>query len=581
MKNSSIKTLKQVFAYALPYKNKILAVVLSLLALSIFGAIRPYMVKNVIDSYVETKDLDGLFWYSVLMVVVLTVEVIGQFMFTYVSNWLGQNIIRDIRRQLFDKLLGFYQKYFDNEAVGKLITRNISDIENISSIFSQGLFMIIADALRMLIILIMMLYMNWKLTIIVIIFMPILLYATRVFQQKMKIAFEEVRTQVANLNTYIQERLTGIQVVQLFVQEESDYQKFKEINKKHNEAWQKNIMYNSIFFPVADILSSITLGCVIIYGGFSILQNDGITTTGDLFAYTMMISMLFNPLRQIADKFNVMQMGIIATERVFEILHQDKDTQPQGKIIAPVFDGNIEFKNVVFGYKEGEQVLNNLNLSIPKGKTVAIVGGSGAGKSTIVSLLNRFYDIQSGEIIIDNHNINLYTLESLRKQISVVLQDVFLFNDSIFNNIALYNPNITKEEVEKAAKQIGIDSFINSLPEGFDYVVKERGAMLSTGQRQLIAFLRAYINNPSILVLDEATSSIDTHSEELIQKALDIITQGRTSIIIAHRLATIVDADIILVMHDGKVVEQGTHQELLAQKGYYYQLHEAQYTTEQ
>ncbi|WP_372473412.1 ABC transporter ATP-binding protein [Capnocytophaga sp. ARDL2] len=581
MKTLTIKTLKQVFDYALPYKNKILAVVLSLLALSIFGAIRPYMVKNVIDSYIETKDLDGLFWYSVLMVVVLVVEVVGQFLFTYTSNWLGQNIIRDIRRQLFDKLMGFYQKYFDNEAVGKLITRNISDIENISSIFSQGLFMIIADALRMLIILIMMLYMNSKLTIIVVIFMPVLLYATRVFQQKMKVAFEEVRTQVANLNTYIQERLTGIQVVQLFAQEEADYQKFKEINKKHNDAWQKNILYNSIFFPVADILSSITLGCVIIYGGFSILQFDGLTTTGDLFAYTMMISMLFNPLRQIADKFNVMQMGIIAAERVFEILNKDEHTQPQGTIDAPDFEGDIQLKNVVFGYKEGEKVLNNLNLTIPKGKTVAIVGASGAGKSTIVNLLNRFYDIQGGEIRIDNQNINDYTLESLRKQISVVLQDVFMFNDTIFNNIALYNPAITKEQVQTAAQQIGIDSFINSLPEGFDYVVKERGAMLSTGQRQLIAFLRAYISNPSILVLDEATSSIDTHSEELIQKALNVITKGRTSIIIAHRLATIVHADIILVMHGGKVVEQGNHDELIAQKGYYYQLHEAQYALEE
>lgn len=581
MKTLTIKTLKQVFDYALPYKNKILAVVLSLLALSIFGAIRPYMVKNVIDLYIETKDLDGLFWYSVLMVVVLVVEVVGQFLFTYTSNWLGQNIIRDIRRQLFDKLMGFYQKYFDNEAVGKLITRNISDIENISSIFSQGLFMIIADALRMLIILIMMLYMNWKLTIIVVIFMPVLLYATRVFQQKMKVAFEEVRTQVANLNTYIQERLTGIQVVQLFAQEEADYQKFKEINKKHNDAWQKNILYNSIFFPVADILSSITLGCVIIYGGFSILQFDGLTTTGDLFAYTMMISMLFNPLRQIADKFNVMQMGIIAAERVFEILNKDEHTQPQGTIDAPDFEGDIQLKNVVFGYKEGEKVLNNLNLTIPKGKTVAIVGASGAGKSTIVNLLNRFYDIQGGEIRIDNQNINDYTLESLRKQISVVLQDVFMFNDTIFNNIALYNPAITKEQVQTAAQQIGIDSFINSLPEGFDYVVKERGAMLSTGQRQLIAFLRAYISNPSILVLDEATSSIDTHSEELIQKALNVITKGRTSIIIAHRLATIVHADIILVMHGGKVVEQGNHDELIAQKGYYYQLHEAQYALEE
>lgn len=578
MKKFKSSTLKKVFAYAKPYTSKIVAVIISLFLLSAFAALRPYMVKNVVDSYLDNKTPDQLLIYCLLMALVLLVEVVSQFSFTYIANWLGQNIIKDIRQQLFQKMTHFRLSFFDKEPVGKLITRNVSDIENIANIFSQGLFMIIGDLLKMLVVLAIMIWMNWKLTIIVLIAMPIILYATRIFQKHMKVAFEEVRTQVANLNTFIQERLTGMKIVQLFVQEENDFKRFKEINQKHNDAWQKNILYNSIFFPIADIVSSVTLGCVIIYGGFSIVNSDGITTTGDLFAYTMMISMLFNPLRQIADKFNVMQMGIVAADRVFELMDQDHLIQEEGKITAPAFQGDIQFKNIHFSYIEGTEILKGINLDIKSGQTVAIVGSSGAGKSTIINLLSRFYDIQKGEITIDGINIQNFELESLRKQIAVVLQDVFLFSDTIYQNIAMNNPEVTLEKVKMAAKEIGINSFIESLPGGYEYNVKERGVMLSAGQRQLIAFLRAYMSQPSILILDEATSSIDTYSEELLQRAIQILTKDRTSIVIAHRLATIVNADIIVVMDQGKIVEKGTHQELLQiSDGFYRGLYNSQF----
>lgn len=566
--------------YAQPYKSKMFWVVVSVVTLAIFAALRPYMVKNVVDVYVEAKDLNGLVFYVVLMAAVLMLEVGSQFFFTYIANWLGQNIIKDIRTELFNKIMKFRLSYFDNEPVGRLITRTVSDIENIASIFSQGLFMIIGDVLKMVVVLGIMVWMNWKLTLIVVVAMPVLLYATRIFQKHMKTAFEEVRLQVANLNTFIQERLTGMKIVQLFNREQVEYENFKKINQKHNDAWQKNILYNSIFFPIADIVSSVTLGCVIIYGGFSIVEGDHVTTTGDLFGYTMMISMLFNPLRQIADKFNVMQMGIVAADRVFEIIDRNDLIQDEGKLTAPVFKGAIEFKDVDFSYANGKKVLNGINLTIKAGQTVAIVGSSGAGKSTIINLLSRFYDIQSGTIAIDGMDIHDFTLSSLRDQIAVVLQDVFLFSDSILNNIILDDVQLSKEEVITAAKKIGINDFIEKLPGGYDYNVKERGVMLSSGQRQLIAFLRAYMSNPSILIMDEATSSIDSYSEELLQNAVEIITKGRTSIIIAHRLATIVNADLIVVMDQGKIIETGTHQQLLSKEnGAYRNLYNSQYAT--
>ena len=426
-----------------------------------------------------------------------------------------------------------------------------------------------------------MLKENWKLTIIVFIAMPILVFVTRIFQRKMQVAFEEVRNQVANLNTFVQERVTGMKIVQLFNREDIEAEKFSEINNKHNKAWIKTILYNSIFFPIADIITSLTLGFIVLYGGIKILNGDHFTTFGDLFSYTMFIGMLFNPLRQIADKFNEMQMGMIAANRVFDILDTKDQIQDTGMIEAPLFKGNIQFNDVHFSYIKNEEVIKGINLDVKAGQTIAIVGSTGAGKSTIINLLNRFYEISKGVIFIDGHNINEYSLSSIRKQIAVVLQDVFLFADTILNNITLNNPEISREQVIQAAKKIGVHEFIMSLPEGYDYNVKERGVMLSSGQRQLIAFLRAYVSNPSILILDEATSSIDTYSEELIQQATEKITTGRTSIVIAHRLATIVNADKIVVMDKGLIVEQGTHHELLnIEGGFYKNLYNSQFLVE-
>ncbi|MBF4465283.1 ABC transporter ATP-binding protein [Flavobacterium sp. LC2016-12] len=570
---------KRILTYTKPYKWRYYGVIIFAVSLSIFAALRPYLLKQTVDGYIKTHDKHGLLMYIILMGIVLLMEVFSQFYFVYWANWLGQDIVKDIRTKLFKHILSFRMKYFDLVPVGQLVTRSVSDIESIARIFSQGLFMIISDMMKMLVVLIFMFYMNWKLTWIVIVAMPILVYITRIFQRKMQVAFEEVRTQIANMNSFVQERVTGMKIVQLFNREKIEAENFKEINNKHRVAWIKTILYNSIFFPIADIISSITLGLVVVYGGFKILNGDHFTTFGDLFSYTMFIGMLFNPLRQIADKFNEMQLGMIAANRVFDIIDTQDHIQDTGTIEAPIFNGSIEFKEVRFSYIPEEEVIKGIDLSVDAGQTIAIVGSTGAGKSTIINLLNRFYEINSGTIFIDGYNIENYTLASLRKQIAVVLQDVFLFADTIYNNITLQNPEITREQVLNAAKKIGVHDFIMSLPDNYDFDVKERGVMLSSGQRQLIAFLRSYVSNPSILILDEATSSIDTYSEELIQRATETITKGRTSIIIAHRLATIVNADKIVVMDKGLIVEQGTHQELLNKaEGYYKNLYDSQFS---
>ncbi|MBF7092476.1 ABC transporter ATP-binding protein [Flavobacterium sp. ALJ2] len=569
---------KRILTYTKPYKWRYNGVIIFAISLSVFAALRPYLLKQTVDGYIKTHDQLGLLFYVTLMGIVLMLEVFSQFYFVYWANWLGQDIVKDIRTKLFKHILSFRMKYFDLVPVGQLVTRSVSDIESIARIFSQGLFMIISDLMKMLVILIFMFYMNWKLSWIVVIAMPILVYITRIFQRKMQVAFEEVRTQIANMNSFVQERVTGMKIVQLFNREKTEYESFKEINGKHKKAWIKTILYNSIFFPIADIISSLTLGCIVVFGGFKILNGDHFTTFGDLFSYTMFIGMLFNPLRQIADKFNEMQLGMIAANRVFDIIDTQDHIQDTGTIEAPIFDGTIEFKDVRFGYIPEEEVIKGIDLSVEAGQTVAIVGSTGAGKSTIINLLNRFYEINSGTICIDGNNIENYTLASLRKQIAVVLQDVFLFADTIYNNITLNNPEITKVQVLEAAKVIGVHDFIMSLPDNYDFDVKERGVMLSSGQRQLIAFLRSYVSNPSILILDEATSSIDTYSEEMIQRATETITKGRTSIVIAHRLATIVNADKIVVMNKGLIVEQGTHQELINRtNGYYKNLYDSQF----
>lgn len=571
----------RILKFTKPYKWRFNGVIIFAISLSIFAALRPYLLKQTVDAYIATEDQKGLLLYVTLMGIVLLLEVFSQFYFVFWANWLGQDIVKDIRTKLFQHILSFRMKYFDHVPVGQLVTRSVSDIESIARIFSQGLFMIISDLMKMVVVLGFMFYMNWTLTWIVIVAMPILVFFTRIFQKKMQIAFEEVRTQIANMNSFVQERVTGMKIVQLFNRENIESEKFKEINDKHKKAWIKTILYNSIFFPIADIISSLTLGFIVLYGGIKILNGDNFTTFGDLFSYTMFIGMLFNPLRQIADKFNEMQLGMIAANRVFDILDTQDQIQDTGVIEAPTFNGAITFNKVRFGYIPEEEVIKGIDLEVQAGQTVAIVGSTGAGKSTIINLLNRFYEINSGSIYIDNQNIENYTLGSLRKQIAVVLQDVFLFADTIFNNITLHNPEIDREQVLAAAKKIGVHEFIMSLPDNYDFDVKERGVMLSSGQRQLIAFLRAYVSNPSILILDEATSSIDTYSEELIQRATETITKGRTSIVIAHRLATIVNADKIVVMDKGLIVEQGTHQELInRESGYYKNLYESQFVSE-
>jgi len=572
---------QRILHYTKPYQSRFNFVVAFAISLSIFAALRPYLLKQTVDGYIKNQDQFGLLLYVSLMGFVLLLEVFSQFFFVYWANWLGQDIVKDIRTKMFKHILSFKMKYFDTVPVGQLVTRSVSDIEAIARIFSQGLFMIISDLMKMFVVLLFMFYMNWKLTWIVIVAMPILVFFTRIFQKKMQVAFEEVRTQIANMNSFVQERVTGMKIVQLFNREEIESEKFKSINEKHNKAWIKTILYNSIFFPIADIISSLTLGFIVLYGGFKILNGDNFTTLGDLFSYTMFIGMLFNPLRQIADKFNEMQLGMIAANRVFDILDTHDQIQDTGTMEAPIFNGSIQFKDVHFGYIAEEYVIKGIDLDVKAGKTIAIVGATGAGKSTIINLLNRFYEINSGTICIDGNNIENYTLSSLRKQIAVVLQDVFLFADTIFNNITLNNPDISREQVLAAAKKIGVHKFIMSLPDNYDFDVKERGVMLSSGQRQLIAFLRAYVSNPSILILDEATSSIDTYSEELIQKATETITKGRTSIVIAHRLATIIKADKIVVMDKGLIVEQGTHQELVSKEGGYYKnLYDSQFAVD-
>jgi subfamily B ATP-binding cassette protein MsbA len=504
-------------------------------------------------------------------------EVIFQFLFVFYANWLGQKVIKNLRVDLFKKIIYFEMSYFDKTAVGRLVTRAVSDIETIASIFSQGLFMIIADLLKMVLVIVVMLYVDWRLSLIVFSILPIILYAARLFQKSMKTAFEEVRLQVANLNSFVQERLSGMKIVQIFHRENIEYYQFVNINEKHKKAWLKTVWFNSIFFPVAEISSSVTIGLLVWYGGFNII-SDGDVSLGTIFLFIQMSQMLFRPLRQIADKFNSLQMGMVATERIFKIFDTKSSIENNGTISPKAIKGDIAFNQLYFSYIPGEQVLNGISLNIKAGETIAIVGATGAGKSTIINLLSRFYEYNSGDVTIDTISIKDFELNSLRKHLAVVLQDVFLFADSLFNNITLFNSNISRENVTIAAKKIGVHEFIESLPGGYDYNVKERGAMLSSGQRQLIAFLRAYITQPAVLILDEATSSVDSYTEEIIQKAIDTLTQGKTSIVIAHRLATVKNADRIIVMDQGKIVEQGTHKELLTvADGFYTKLYKVQF----
>jgi len=572
----NFKLFKRLLKFIKSYRYIFVISIISVFGLSIFGALRPVVLEKIVDENLTASNYDFFLEYIVLMVALLVLEVASNYSFIFNAGLLGQSVVKDIRVKLFDHIQDFKMKYYDKSSVGILITRTVTDMERIADIFGQGLFMIISDILKMLIVAIVMIYMNWELSVIVFLSLPFILLATKIFQKYMKLAFDEVRNEVANLNSFVQERVTGMNVLQLFAREKIELEKFKQINERHKKAWLKTVWYNSIFFPVAEIFSSLTLGLVVWYGGMNTIL-DNTASIGELTAFIMMIPMLFRPLNQIANKFNTLLMGMVAAERVFNILDTDSLIQDRGSKNADIIDGKIKYENVNFSYNEGEKIIQDLNLEINPGSKNAIVGATGSGKSTIIKLLNRFYELDSGSIYIDNINIKDYSISSLRRNIAFVSQDVHLFSDTILNNITLQNNNISFLRVKDAAKEIEIDDFISSLPNGYNYNVKERGVGLSTGQRQLISFLRAYIKNPQILVLDEATSSIDTDSELLIQKAIEKITENRTSIIIAHRLSTIMKADNIIVMDGGKIVEAGTHDDLLKNiNGHYQKLYQAQ-----
>ena len=575
-----IKIFARLMSFAKKYRLRFIVAAASTILLAGFAVLTPVILMTAIDDFTSTKDITRLVYFTIAMVVVLLAQVLFQFSFIYNANWVGQHIIRDIRTKTFRKIIEFKMSYFDNSSVGKLVTRVVSDIETISNFFTQGVFMIVSDILLMLIVIAVMFYKNWQLALIALATLPVLIYATKLFQIAIKSTFQDVRNQVANLNSFVQERVTGMKIVQLFNRERIEYKNFININKEHKKAHIKTVWYYSIFFPIAEILSSIAIGLIVWYGGLQVIADSAVSL-GAIIGFIKMAQMLFRPLRQIADKFNQLQMGIVAGERVFNVIDTDSSIDKNGTIIAENIEGNISFKNVHFSYIKGEEILKGISFNVEKGQTIAIVGATGAGKSTIINLISRFYEIDRGVISIDNIPVQDYEISSLRQKVAVVLQDVFLFSDTVLNNITLRNEKISLEQVQKAAKQIGIHDFIMSLPNNYHYNVKERGGMLSSGQRQLIAFLRAYVSNPSILILDEATSSVDTHSEQMIQYATDEITKNRTSIVIAHRLATIKKADIIIVMDKGHIVEKGNHTDLLKKhEGYYKNLYEKQFNSE-
>ena len=557
-----IKLFTKLLVFVKPYNITFYGVLTSAILISLLSTLTPYLLKIVVDDYLLLKNYEGMQTIIMIMMIVLFLEVIFMYLFTYYANWLGQKVIKNLRVDVFQKILKFKMSFFDKNAVGRLVTRTVNDIETIASIFSQGLFMIIADILKMITVLSVMTIINFELTLVVVSIFPFLIYATRVFQKSMKVAFEKVRREVANLNSFVQERISGVKIVQIFNREQLEINNFNDINIKHRDAWLRTVWINSIFFPLAEISTSICIGLLVWYGGFNNLNGENISL-GTLFLFISMSGLLFRPLRQIADRFNTLQMGMVSTERIFKILEDDSEIKDNGKIDYTSFSGLIEFKNVKFSYVKNQIVIDDISFKIHPGETLAIVGPTGSGKSTIINLITKFYEIDSGSIYLDGNNIDEFKLDNIRNKVGVILQDVFMFADTIFNNITLFNKDISIEDVERSAKDLEIHDFILSLPGGYDFNVSERGGTLSSGQRQLLAFLRVLVNNPDILILDEATSSIDSYSEDLIKKATKTITKDKTSIIIAHRLSTVESADKIIYMENGKILEFGNHKELL------------------
>lgn len=568
------KVLKKLYEFIQPYRGKFYLLIFLTLALAVLAPTRPYFIQIAIDDYVALGDKAGLVQIIYLLVGLMVLQAFVQFVHTYLSGWIGQVIIRDIRIKLYRHLLKMRLKFFDNTPIGRLVTRNVSDIETLADVFSEGLAAIVGDLLQLVTILGVMFYIDWKLTLVSLCTLPFLIISTYVFKEKIKVAFNDVRNAVSNLNSFLQEHITGMNIVQIFNREKREYDKFKAINKDHKKAHVRSVLYYSIYFPVAEIIQAFGIGLVVWYGATGVFDLE--IQVGVLISFIMYLQLFFRPIRMIADRFNTLQMGVVSSSRIFKLLDSDENIANEGSFKPEKIKGIIKLNDVWFAYNDEEYVLKNINFEVKHGETVALVGATGAGKSSIINLISRFYEVNKGSIQIDGTDIKEFELGTLRKHIGVVLQDVFLFSDTIYYNITLGNPDISREEVMHAAKLVGAKKFIERLPGGLDYNVMERGATLSVGQRQLISFVRAMVYNPEIIILDEATSSVDTETELLIQKAIDKMMTGRTSIVIAHRLSTIQRADKIIVLHQGEIKEVGTHESLLELEGYYANLHKMQ-----
>ena len=574
----NIPLLKRVIVFAKPYKKQFIIAAISAIILSFLAPARPMLINYAIDNYILIEDATNLLRITIILISLLFLEGFIQFFYMYLSNWIGQHVILDLRKKIFKHILSLRMKYFDNTPIGTLVTRSVSDIETIADIFSQGLLVIIAELLKLVIVIIVMFYTDWRLTIIALSTIPVLLIATNWFKKNIKKSFQDVRTQVSNINSFVQEHLVGMNIVQIFNREEAEFKKFKEINVLHRDAHLRSIFYYAVFFPIVEVLSAASIGLIVWYGGQNILTENTITP-GEIIAFILFIHMMFRPIRQLADRFNVLQMGIVGSERVFKILDTDEKINDKGTRKLEEINGTISFSNVWFAYKDKQWVLKDLTFDIGAGKMLALVGQTGSGKSSIIRVLNRFYEINKGKITLDGVSVDEISINSLRKNIALVQQEVFLFSDSLLNNITLYDNSISKESIVNAAKEIGIHDFISSLPGSYDYKVGERGVTLSSGQRQLIAFLRVYLRDPKILILDEATASIDSETEALIQNALGKLSENRTTIVIAHRLSTIVQADKIILLKEGDVLEQGSHASLIKENGYYSKMYKNQSST--
>ena len=567
--------LRRLFGFVKPYRLQFWGLVGVIMVSAVLAPLNPLLIRRTIDTEIATGNYPGLAKMLALMVGVLVLQAGFQFLNTYTSGWLGQNVIRDIRVALYDKILNLRLKFFDDTPIGRLVTRAISDVETLADVFSEGMASIAGDILQLVLLATVMFYIDWRLTLIGFAMIPLMVVSTYIFKESIKKSFNEVRNAVANLNSFVQEHITGMNIVQIFSSEKIEYAKFKEINAQHRAAHIRSIWAYSVYYPVADVILAAATGLIVWFGSKEILNYS--VSFGTVTAFVMLINQFFRPIRMLADRFNTLQMGIVSTDRILKLLDSDDYTANNGNYTPATLRGDVAFENVWFAYNDENYVLKDISFRVEEGQTVAFVGATGAGKSSIINLLSRFYEINKGSIFVDGIDLQQYELGALRRRISVVLQDVFLFSDTIHNNITLGNTNIGRAQIIEAAKLVGVHDFIQRLPGGYDYNVMERGATLSVGQRQLISFVRAMVNDPKIIVLDEATSSVDTETEELIQSAIEKLMKGRTAIVIAHRLSTIQKADNIIVLDKGEIKEQGNHQTLLEADGFYANLHRMQY----